>query len=145
MMIQKIYLADDDLEDQELFKNALQQIPFSPELFLFKDGLELMDDLFSNQPLPDAIFLDLYMPIMNGFDCLYDIRNFRQFSDIDIIVYSTTYVKREVKQLKKDGANQFMQKPNSFEQLVDILSKSLEQVEENLKQKSRKRRFVEFI
>lgn len=144
-MIQKVYLADDDLEDQELFKNALEQLPFHPELFLFQDGLELMDDLFSKKPLPDAIFLDLYMPIMNGFDCLHDIRNFRQFSAIDIIVYSTTYVRREVRQLKKDGANQFMQKPNSFDQLIHVLSKSLEQVEKNLKQKSQQKSFIEFI
>ncbi len=144
-MIQRIYLADDDLEDQELFKSALQQIPYSPELSLFQDGLELMDDLFSNKPLPDAIFLDLYMPIMNGFDCLIDIRNFCQFSNIDIIVYSTTYVKREVKQLRKDGANQFMQKPNSFEELINILSKSLDQVDKSVEQKSLKRSFMEFI
>jgi CheY-like chemotaxis protein len=82
---------------------------------------------------------------MNGFDCLIDIRNFCQFSNIDIIVYSTTYVKREVKQLRKDGANQFMQKPNSFEELINLLSKSLEQVDKSVEQKSTKRSFMEFI
>jgi len=121
----KIYLAEDDLDDRELFMEALSEIPLHTEVSQFDNGVDLMDDLFSDSPLPDAIFLDLRMPLMDGFECLADIRSFEQFSKIKIIVYSSTFHEREVDQLKADGANQYLQKPNSFNQLKTLLYQSI--------------------
>ena len=85
-----VYLADDDSEDRELFMDALSQIPIRTKVIQFTNGIELMDRLFSDKTLPDIIFLDLFMPHMDGFDCLMDIRNFKKFSTIKIVVYSST-------------------------------------------------------
>lgn len=120
-----IYLADDDVEDRELFMEALEGIPLNTEVTQFNNGVDLMDRLFSDTVLPDVIFLDLYMPIMDGFECLADIRNFPKFSNTHIIVYSTSYRKREVDQLKADGANQYLQKSSSFNTLKTLIFKSL--------------------
>jgi len=126
----KIYLADDDSEDRILFMEALSEIPLKTEVTQFENGIDLMDDLFSNKPLPDAIFLDLRMPLMDGFECLTDIRSFKQFSNIKVIVYSSSFHQREVNQLKEDGANQYLQKPNSFGQLKNLLFQSIEPLQE---------------
>ena len=120
-----IYLADDDAEDRELFKDALFEIPIETEVLEFSNGVDLMDALFSKSNLPDAIFLDLRMPLMNGFECLADIRNFTQFSKIKVFVYSTSYHEMEVKQLREDGADHYLQKPNSFDLLKSLLFQSL--------------------
>lgn len=124
----RLYLADDDKDDREIFIQALGEIPFRTEVTQFDNGVDLMANLFSAQELPHVIFLDLYMPIMDGFECLYDIRNFSKFDGIKIVVYSTSYVKREVKQLKQDGADQYLQKPTSFNELKLGLKKSLETI-----------------
>lgn len=121
----KIYLTDDDNEDRELFIEALRELPIETDITQFDNGVDLMADLFSEKELPDAIFLDLHMPIMDGFECLADIRNFSKFSDIQVIVFSSYYRRREINQLKLDGANQFLQKPTSFDQMKSLLSKSL--------------------
>ncbi|WP_149276235.1 response regulator [Pareuzebyella sediminis] len=121
----QIYLTDDDHEDRELFIEALRELPIETDITQFDNGVDLMADLFSDKELPDAIFLDLYMPIMDGFECLADIRNFSKFSDIQVIVFSSYYRKREINQLKLDGANQFLQKPTSFDQMKSLLYKSL--------------------
>lgn len=121
----KIYLADDDKEDREFLLEALDEIPLSTQVTQFNNGVDLMDKLFSDVILPDVIFLDLYMPIMDGFECLTDIRNFAKFANIHVIVYSTTYRQREVNQLKEDGANQFIQKSTSFKTLKTLIHKSL--------------------
>lgn len=121
----RLYLTDDDNEDRELFIEALRELEVETEITQFDNGVDLMADLFSDKELPDAIFLDLYMPIMDGFECLADIRSFSKFSEIQVIVFSSYYRKREVNQLKLDGANQYLQKPNSFEQMKSILAKSL--------------------
>ncbi|MBU2975694.1 response regulator [Zobellia sp. B3R18] len=124
-MTLNLYLADDDTEDRELFVEALDEIDVSTQITQFDNGVDLMDDLFSSTDLPDAIFLDLNMPLMNGFECLTDIRNFPRFDDIKVIVYSTSYRLREVNQLQTDGANQYIQKPSSFDDLKVMLQKSL--------------------
>ena len=121
----KIYLADDDKEDREFLLEALDEIPLRTQVTQFNNGVDLMDKLFSDVVLPDVIFLDLYMPIMDGFECLTDIRNFAKFANIHVIVYSTTYRQREVNQLKEDGANQFIQKSTSFKTLKTLIHKSL--------------------
>ncbi len=124
-MTLNLYLADDDNEDRELFVEALDEIDVPTKITQFDNGVDLMDDLFSTIDLPDAVFLDLNMPLMNGFECLTDIRNFPRFDNIKVIVYSTSYRLREVNQLQTDGANQYIQKPSSFEDLKVMLHKSL--------------------
>ncbi|WP_051638307.1 response regulator [Maribacter sp. Hel_I_7] len=123
-----IYIADDDLDDLSFFKEALEDIPISTQVTHFDNGVDLMDRLFSDQTLPEVIFLDLYMPIMDGFECLMDIRNFKKFKNIYIIAYSSIYREREVNQLKQDGANQFLKKSSSFKELKKLLLDSLSKV-----------------
>lgn len=124
-----IYLADDDNDDRELFNDALKEISIPTKVTEFSNGVDLMDALFSNRALPEAVFLDLHMPLMNGFECLTDIRSFPQFSQIKIFVYSTSYHEMEVNQLKKDGANHYLQKPNSFQLLKSLLFRSVSLIE----------------
>lgn len=128
-----IYLADDDGDDRTLFIEAISEIPLETQVTQFDNGVDLMDDLFSDKPLPDVIFLDLRMPLMDGFECLTDIRSFKQFSHIKVIVYSSSYHQREVNQLKRDGANRYLQKPNSFNQLKTLLYKSIKSLREDNK------------
>jgi len=68
------------------------------------------------------------MPIMDGFECLMDIRNFKKFKNIYIIAYSSIYREREVNQLKQDGANQFLKKSSSYKELKKLLLDSLSKV-----------------
>jgi len=124
-----IYLADDDIDDRELFIEALEEIPVETQVKEFNNGVDLMDALFTNENKPNAIFLDLRMPQMDGFECLTDIRSFPQFSDVKIFVYSTSYHEMEVNQLRKDGADHYLQKPNSFQLLKSLLFQSLSVLE----------------
>lgn len=143
MVSLEIYLVDDDHDDRELFMEALNEIGTQAHVHQFENGVDLMAELFSKSPLPDVIFLDLYMPIMNGFDCLTDIRSFSEFTNIEVVVFSTSYRQREVDQLKMDGANQYIQKPVSFEELKNTLGLSLKIVEAR-KEEIRKR-LPEFV
>jgi CheY-like chemotaxis protein len=120
-----IFLADDDQDDRELFMDALSELPIDTSVKQFENGVDLMAELYSGNPKPDTIFLDLRMPLMDGFECLTDIRNIPELSEIQIIIYSTSYNENEVEQLKESGANLYIKKPNSFNQLKTVLYKSL--------------------
>lgn len=137
-----IYIADDDHEDRSFFIEALDDIPLNTEVTQFNNGVDLMDKLFSDDCLPHVIFLDLYMPIMDGFECLMDIRNFKKFNDIYVIAYSGIYREREVNQLKDDGANQFLKKSSSYKELKRLLLESLNKVKKFKKKEVENNEFL---
>ena len=124
-----IYLADDDRDDREFFADALEEVSSNIALKQFTNGVDLMDALFTAEELPHAVFLDLHMPLMDGFECLADIRNFPQFADIKVLVYSTSYNDMEVNQLRDDGADHYLQKPNSFQELKSLLLQCVRMLE----------------
>jgi len=138
----RIYIADDDFDDRDFFMEALKNIPLKTEVSQFDNGVDLMDKLFSVVTLPHVIFLDLYMPIMDGFEFLMDIRNFKKFNNIYIIAYSSIYRDREVNQLKQEGANQFLKKSSSFKELKELLLKSLKSVPINNREVLPKEEFI---
>lgn len=129
-----IYLADDDHEDSLFFQEALNEINPQINIEFFDNGVTLMDALLNSQKtLPDAIYLDLNMPLMNGEECVDDIRSESQFAEIPIIIFSTYIDSAIVDKLREKGANWYLIKPNSFRDLKTLLEKSLNYIYTNLK------------
>ncbi|MBU3025229.1 response regulator [Zobellia galactanivorans] len=112
-----IFLTDDDLEDRQFFEQAINELDIDLVFKSFDNGVELMENLHSDAKLPDFIFLDLNMPLMNGEECLNDIREESKFSEIPVIIYSTFIDEDKIKKLRKNGASIILKKPNSFLQL----------------------------
>ncbi|MBP0903686.1 response regulator [Mariniflexile gromovii] len=145
-MLQKpllIYLADDDNEDRMLFKEALDEINMNVSVEDFDNGVTLMEHLLmKDKPLPDAIYLDLNMPLMNGEECLNDIRNEPYLSQIPIIIYSTYIDEQMADRLQSNGANWYLMKPNTFGKLKSLLQKSLNYIYSDAKKTSHLPEFI---
>ena len=73
-------------------------------------------------PLPDAIFLDLNMPQLNGKQCLAELKQTPSLRHIPIIIYSTTSNKKEIQDTLDMGASHFMIKKSSSKDLREELS-----------------------
>lgn len=121
-MISHILIIDDDSDDLELFSEALQEC--APHIMLTKavDGCEGINHLSDSKPLPDLIFLDINMPKMDGWQCLEQIKNSETLNKIPIYMYSTSSHEEEKQRALNSGATSFITKPNSFKELVKILS-----------------------
>lgn len=129
-----IYLADDDQDDRMLFKEALDEIDVAIVIEDFDNGVTLMDNLLNkDKPLPDLIYLDLNMPLMNGEECLHDIKNEPKLSQIPIIIYSTYVDRTGADSLQQKGANLYIEKPDTFNKLKNLLRKSLEYINKDSK------------
>lgn len=127
-----IILTDDDVDDCMLFSDALIELFFNTSLLVLNNGEELMQSLNNESlKLPDLIFLDLNMRRKNGFDCLSEIRSNEKLTKIPVIIYSTSGFPGTVKQLYKNGANYYIQKPNHFRDLKKIIHKALTLITEN--------------
>jgi DNA-binding response OmpR family regulator len=115
-------LADDDVDDRILFKDAIEQIKQNVSLKLVANGKELMEYLSDeSNPLPDFIFLDLCMPDKNGFQCLEEIRSNDRFKNLCVIIYSFSSQLEDIQMSLNKGANLYFSKSSTFQELVNRL------------------------
>lgn len=118
-----ITLADDDEDDRLFFTDAFDELKINTIVNTVNDGKELLNYL--NDPetiLPNIIFLDLNMPILNGVDCLEIIKKNSAFKDIAIAIYSTSSSEKDIENTFVLGANIYIKKPSNFNDLKKILS-----------------------
>jgi CheY-like chemotaxis protein len=118
-----ITLADDDEDDRLFFTDAFDEMKIKTVVNTEKHGRELIE--FLDHPesvLPNIIFLDLNMPILNGIECLKEIKLNDRFKDIAVAIYSTSSSEADVENTFVLGANIYIKKPSSFNDLKKILS-----------------------
>jgi CheY-like chemotaxis protein len=118
-----ITLADDDEDDRLFFTDAFDELKINTVVNTVKNGRELIN--FLNQPetvLPNIIFLDLNMPILNGIDALKEIKQNERYKDIAIAIYSTSSSEEDIENTFVLGANIYIKKPSNFNDLKKILS-----------------------
>ena len=114
-------LIDDDSDDQEIFVLALKQINNNIDCQVFDDGKTAIETLKQSPRLPDYIFLDLNMPLMDGRQCLQAIRQISRLDDVPVIMYSTSSDPRDKQETLKLGAGHYIEKQASLPQLVKKL------------------------
>ena len=125
--ILNIALADDDADDQLIFREAIELVDIKTKLSFFDNGQELMDYLkLPNISLPDIIFLDLNMPIKNGMQCLKEIRKQPELKNLSVAIYSTSSSEKDIEETFVNGANIYINKPVNFKALQNVLEKVLQ-------------------
>lgn len=127
----KVFLVDDDADDREFFSDALEEVDLNVRLTLYSSAEEVLNKLRSSENLPDILFLDLYMPKMDGEDCLAEIRAEEKWNEVCVVIYSTLMDMRRVEELFKAGANRYLRKPTSYPALKNALSLAIESVKNN--------------
>jgi CheY-like chemotaxis protein len=115
-------LVDDDGDDKEIFCLALAQADPSMKCSIASDGLEALAMLNSASFIPDYIFLDLNMPLMNGKECLREIRKADRLRDVPVIIFSTSQLQKDIMETKTLGASSFITKPPSVAKLAQALA-----------------------
>ena len=122
----KVILVDDDPDDRMLFEEAFSELRIESSLFLFQNGLELLDYLYSPETsVPDLIFLDLNMPIMGGMETLENIKRSEKYSNVPIAIYSTSSHERDIEDTFARGANIYITKPTDYNKLKRTLDEVL--------------------
>ena len=117
MNIQKVLIADDDLDDIELLKETILEHSTTINISYDTDGVQLMDELLKST-IPDILILDLKMPCKEGKECISEIRGTEDLKHLVIIVYSTTSTGGIKEECLSLGANFFVTKPT---ELVDLI------------------------
>jgi CheY-like chemotaxis protein len=120
-IFKNIILADDDVDDLELFQSAAKECNENIKIVTAEDGLKLIELLEKEEP-PDVVIMDLNMPGMNGYDCVKVIRGNKKYNTIPIMIFSTSSAKEDIEHCLEIGADFYVVKPRSFKALTDIVS-----------------------
>jgi len=118
-----IFIVDDDPDDRQIILDAF--LENSPQIdYVFIENAEtLLENLHNDgSDFPALILLDLNMPGMLGLQALKEIRGNKKFSQIPIIVLTTSTLNQDRKTSYELGASCFLRKPDSFGELVEITS-----------------------
>lgn len=117
------FIVDDDIDDQELFIEAVNEVDNDIVCISASNCEEALDMLKNRRiTLPDMIFLDLNMPRVNGKQCLAELKRTADLKDIPVVIYSTSSEKRDIEETARLGAVHFLTKPNKFDELCRALN-----------------------
>jgi len=124
-----IVMAEDDLDDRLLVKDALAESNWEADLRFVDNGEEMMDYLShtgkyadaSSAPRPSLILLDLNMPRKDGREVLREMKNRSDLKRIPVVVLTTSKADTDIDKMYELGANSFISKPIEFEALVKLM------------------------
>lgn len=117
------FIVDDDEDDREILMIALKEVCDNPDCTIAVNGKDALSKLQVDEHfVPDYIFLDLNMPVLNGKECLKEIKKTPRLDTIPVIIYTTSSYYKDVEELEKLGSSHFLVKPSAIDDLIRILS-----------------------
>lgn len=118
----KILVVDDKSDNRQFLADALRPLGFT--VHQAKDGEDCLQQVSMNKP--DAILMDLRMPLLNGLDATRKIRARPDVGDLIILGVSASSFDHNRTECLEAGADGFLSKPFRISKLVQLLCEHLQ-------------------
>jgi CheY-like chemotaxis protein len=118
---------DDDPEDLEIFYKAVKTVNPLAKCLLARDAKEALN-ILRDAIIPDFIFLDIHMPLMDGKMVLSQLRENKKLETVPVIMYSTKINPEETEEYEALGASEFLSKHNDFRGLCNAIESLLKRI-----------------
>jgi DNA-binding response OmpR family regulator len=122
-----VLIIDDDAEDTEIFCHALKEVAPHVKCLVVNNPRTGLIYLSGNTEPPHFIFLDANMFLIDGKECLKELRKMQSLNQTKIVMYSGYIPEKHFEELQKLGADQFLIKPSSYEDLRKSLERFFKQ------------------
>jgi CheY-like chemotaxis protein len=122
-----ILMAEDDVDDRLLARDALAESGLEGELHFVDNGEELLEFLLQQgkyddqTPRPGLVLLDLNMPLKDGREALKEIKSNPLLRKIPVVILTTSRADTDIDLIYSFGANSFITKPVRYEALVEVM------------------------
>ena len=118
------WIVDDDEEMSHAVKLMLQLLEF--EVSTFPNARSAGQALLAGRR-PDLLVLDINMPEVTGIDFLEFVRSRAEFKHLPVVMLSTETADQQVDEALRLGANEFVFKPVTIEELERAIGNVLSQ------------------
>lgn len=122
VLLRQYLLIDDDFDDQEIFRIALNTADPEADCVFANGGEHALKILTNKSFHPLVIFIDINMPRMNGVECLKAIKNLKRFAETPVYMISTAGSPAIIEECKQNGAIDYIIKSPSLSLLEQRLS-----------------------
>jgi CheY-like chemotaxis protein len=129
-----VLMADDDIDDVMLVRDALKDCRCEADFRYVEDGDEAMDYLMGRgryqnpdlSPRPSLILLDLNMPKKDGMQTLQEIRNSPEIRTIPVVVLTTSRDRDLMLRIYRLGGSAFITKPAVYKDMIKTVERLCE-------------------
>ncbi len=113
------------VDDSPLICKAIENIILSQDyrFISIQEPIKVVPTLLKNKP--DFIFLDLLMPVINGYELCSQLRKTPSLKDIPIVIVTGNDGLVDRMRAKLVGSTDFISKPVESEKILNILKKHL--------------------
>lgn len=115
--------VDDDEEMIRAISLMMQLIDYTTIPFLKARSAA---EKFQNGERPDLLVLDINMPEVSGIDMLEYVRGKETLNDLPVIMLSSEDTDIQVKEALDKGADGYVMKPVSLDELEEVILKAFE-------------------
>ncbi|WP_054029726.1 response regulator [Desulfatitalea tepidiphila] len=119
----KALVVDDSLVVRTIIQNAVKPIGY--EVLQACNGKEALDLLATHGPSVDLVLLDWNMPVQDGYETIKQIKANDAYNHLCILMISTESEDDKVDQALSAGANGYLAKPFSEEELAAKIKTTL--------------------
>jgi CheY-like chemotaxis protein len=110
-----ILLAEDDMDDVELFRELFKCSNIEHSLGVVMQGDAVIPHITQNGANPDIIVMDLNLPKVHGKDILIKLKSMDHLKDIPVVILSTSNAINDIEFCLQHGAEKFISKPTDSE------------------------------
>lgn len=125
MSVLKVLVVEDDIINRRILVNMLKR-NFGFEVIEAHDGFDGWEAIQHKKP--DLVFLDIYLPMMNGVEIFDKIRKDLKFKDLPVIIYSSVKDKALIAKFIAKGISGYLLKPIDPVLLNERVVKFIEQI-----------------
>jgi CheY-like chemotaxis protein len=117
----RILIADDNMDNRILLKMLLEETGFT--VLEAKNGKEAVE-LFKEQK-PDFVWMDMRMPVMDGYEATRTIRELPEGKKIPIVAITASAFMEQQEKIITAGCNEMVSKPYKEAWIFDAMQKYL--------------------
>ncbi|MFY0672206.1 MAG: response regulator [Bacteroidia bacterium] len=123
-------IIDDDEIFRFILKKHIKNQNLADNILCFENGREAIEYIktnrLENDNLPDVIFLDINMPIMDGWDFVMEYNELKKqiIKDATVFMISSSVDDRDISRANDSGViTEYVAKPVDKKQIHDLMNK----------------------